>query len=101
MVFYRKRDKRVAEWSKKLQEKAEENRKTTADFQKKQREERKKLLAAGNLGGFNMNDMEEQLRQLEGAYTDSEEDYAEEEEEYDELIDEVLRENIAEQSSMD
>ena len=76
-VFCRKQDKRVAEWS----EKAEENRKTTADFQKKQREERKKLLAAGNLGGFNMNDMEEQLRQLEGAYTDSEEDYAEEEEE--------------------
>ena len=60
-----------------------------------------KLLAAGNLGEFNMNDMDEQLRQLEGAYTDREEDYAEEEEEYDELIEEVLRENIAEQSSMD
>ena len=58
-------------------------------------------MAAGNLGEFNMNDMDEQLRQLEGAYTDREEDYAEEEEEYDELIDEVLRENIAEQSSMD
>ena len=28
-VFCRKRDKRVAEWSKKLQEKAEENRKKT------------------------------------------------------------------------
>ena len=52
-------------------------------------EERKKLLAAGNQGGFNMNDMDGQLRQLEGAYTDSEEDYAEEEEEYDELMDEV------------
>ena len=49
-------------------------------------EERKKLLAAGNQGGFNMNDMDGQLRQLEGAYTDSEEDYAEEEEEYDELM---------------
>ena len=36
-----------------------------------------------------MNDMDEQLRQLEGAYTDSEEDYAEEEEQYDELMDEV------------
>ena len=58
-------------------------------------------MAAGNLGEFNMNDMDEQLRQLEGAYTDREEDYAEEEEENDELIDEVLRENIAEQSSMD
>ena len=39
----RKRDKRVAEWSKKLQEKAEENKRKTAEFQKKQREERKKL----------------------------------------------------------
>ena len=46
-------------------------------------------MAAGNQGGFNMNDMDGQLRQLEGAYTDSEEDYAEEEEEYDELMDEL------------
>ena len=45
-VFYRKRDKRVAESSKKIHDKTEENRKTIADFQKKQREERKKLLAA-------------------------------------------------------
>ena len=52
-------------------------------------EERKELLAAGNQGGFNMNDMDEQLRQLEVVYTDSEEDYAEEEEEYDELMEEM------------
>ena len=45
--------------------------------------------------------MDEQLRQLEGAYTDSGEDYQDEEEEYDELMDEVLRENIEEQSGMD
>ena len=45
-VFYRKRDKRVAESSKKIHKKAEENRNTTADFQKNKREERKKLLAA-------------------------------------------------------
>ena len=53
-------------------------------------DERKKLLATGNQSGFNMNDMEEHMPQLEVAYTDSEEDYAEEEEEeYEELIDKV------------
>ena len=88
----------MAEWSKKLQEKAEENRKKTAEFQKKQREERKKLLEAGNQGGFNMNDMEEQLRQLEGEYSDSEDDCGEEEEEFDELMEEVLKENMEDQS---
>merc|ERR1712147_506524 len=96
--FVKKRDRRVAEWSKKLQEKAEENRKKTAEFQKKQREERKKLLEAGNQGGFNMNDMEEQLRQLEGEYSDSEDDCGEEEEEFDELMEEVLKENMEDQS---
>merc|ERR1712096_507764 len=72
--FVRKRDKRVAEYSKKLQEKAEINKKKTLEFQKKQREERKKLFAAGDegAGGFCMSEMEEQLRQLEGEYTDSE-----------------------------
>ena len=70
-MISRKRDKRIAEWSKKLQEKAEENKRKTAEFQKKQREERKKLLEAGHQGGFHMNDMEEQLRQLEGEYSDS------------------------------
>ena len=53
-------------------------------------DERKKLLATGNQSGFNMNDMEEHMPQLEVAYTDSEEDYAEEEEEeYDELMEEM------------
>jgi len=70
--FVRKRDKRVVEWSKKLQEKAELNKKKTEEFQKKQREERKKLFEGGGTGGFHMTEMEDQLRQLEGAYTDSE-----------------------------
>ena len=42
-----------------------------------------------------MNDMEEQLRQLVGVYTDSEEDSAEEEEEYEELMDEVQGDSIS------
>ena len=45
----RKRDKRVAEYSKKLQEKAAENKRKTEEFQKKQREERKKLLEVRSL----------------------------------------------------
>lgn len=49
---------------------------------KKQRKRGRNCLEAGNQGGFNMNDMEEQLRQLEGEYSDSEDDYSEEEEEY-------------------
>jgi len=73
--FVRKRDKRVLEYSKKLQEKAEMNKKKTQEFQKKQREERKKLFeTGGGSGGFGMNEMEEQLRQLEGQYTTSESD---------------------------
>merc|ERR1711923_601226 len=71
--FVRKRDKRLVEYSKKLQEKAAENKKKTEEFQKKQREERKKLLEASDQNGFNMNDMEEQLKQLEGEYTSSDE----------------------------
>jgi len=69
--FVRKRDKRVVEYSKKLQEKAELNKMKTLEFQKKQREERKKLFTAENNGGFCMSEMEEQLRQLEEEYTDS------------------------------
>ena len=52
-------------------------------------------MATGNQSGFNMNDMEEQLRQLVGVCTDSEEDYAEEEEEYEEPIDEVQGDSIS------
>jgi len=71
--FVRKRDKRVAEYGKKLQEKAELNKRKTLEFQKKQREERKKLFDVGaESGGFDMTEMEKQLRQLEGEYTDSE-----------------------------
>jgi len=74
--FVRKRDKRVVEYGKKLQEKAEMNKKKTLEFQKKQREDRKKLFEAGSVevGGLNMSEMEEQLRQLEGEYTDTESD---------------------------
>jgi len=74
--FVRKRDKRVVEYSKKLQEKAEMNKKKTLEFQKKQREDRKKLFEVGSaeVGGINMSEMEEQLRQLEGEYTDTESD---------------------------
>jgi DnaJ family protein A protein 5 len=64
----RKRDKRVVAYKKKLEEKAEENKQKTREFQKKQREERKKLLETAPDGGFHMNSMEEQLRQLEGAW---------------------------------
>jgi len=71
--FVRKRDKRVVEYGKKLQEKAELNKKKTLEFQKKQREERRKLFdATGEAGGFDMTEMEKQLKQLEGEYTDSE-----------------------------
>jgi len=89
--YVRKRDKRVAEWSKKLQEKAEENKRKTADFQKKQREERKKLFEASEQQGFNMNDMEEQLKQLEGQYSDDDEDI-EDDEDIDEETDQLEEE---------
>jgi len=66
-----------------LEEKAEENKKKTQEFQKKQRQERKKLFEASpSSPGFGMGDVEKQLRQLEGEYTDSEEE--EELEEQDE-----------------
>jgi len=96
--FMRKRDKRVAEYSKKLVEKAELNKKKTQEFQKKQRDERKKLFdaAGGETGGFSMGEMEEQLRQLEGQYTDSESEVeqepdlnSEEEEELGEELDDL------------
>jgi septation ring formation regulator EzrA len=58
----------VVAYKKKLEEKAEENKQKTREFQKKQREERKKLLETAPDGGFHMNSMEEQLRQLEGAW---------------------------------
>jgi len=96
--FIRKRDKRVAEYSKKLVEKAELNKKKTQEFQKKQRDERKKLFdaAGGETGGFSMGEMEEQLRQLEGQYTDSESEVeqepdlnSEEEEELGEELDDL------------
>lgn len=77
VTFVRKRDKRVEEHNKKLQEKAAENKRKTEEFQKKQREERRKMLEAGEQNGFNMNDMEDQLRQLEGQYSD---DYVSEDE---------------------
>jgi hypothetical protein len=49
-----------------LEDKAAENKQKTKDFHKKQREERKKLLETQPEGGFHMDSMEEQLRQLEG-----------------------------------
>merc|ERR1712098_537272 len=95
----RKRDKRVAEWSKKLAEKAEENKRKTEEFQKKQREERKKLFETSEQKGFNMNDMEEQLKQLEGQYSDDDDDEEEEEEdslkgENDQMSDEGEEESL-------
>jgi len=76
--FVRKRDKRVAEYSKKLQERAEENKKKTEEFHRRQREERKKLFEVSSKpSGFNMTDIEEQLKKLEGEYTDSENDDSE------------------------
>merc|ERR1719397_2419563 len=79
VAFVRKRDKRVLAHKKMLEEKAEENKRKTQDFQKKQRQERKKLFeASGVAQGFGMSGLEDQLRQLEGQYTDSEDDLEEE-----------------------
>jgi DnaJ homolog subfamily A member 5 len=66
MWYVRKRDKRVAVYKKFLEDKAAENKQKTKEFHKKQREERKKLLETQPEGGFHMDSMEEQLRQLEG-----------------------------------
>ena len=75
VAFVRKRDKRVLAHKKMLEEKAEENKRKTQDFQKKQRQERKKLFEeSGGAQGFGMSGLEDQLRQLEGEYTDSEDD---------------------------
>ena len=94
VAFVRKRDKRVVAYKKLLEEKAEENKRKTQDFQKKQRQERKKLFeASGGAQGFGMSGLEDQLKQLEGQYTDSEEDDEdfgeEEDEEHLEDLDEL------------
>merc|ERR1711915_867230 len=53
-------------------EKAEENKQKTKEFQKKQREERKKMIeAATSETGFGMSAMGDELKQLEGEYSDS------------------------------
>merc|ERR1712130_846788 len=90
VAFVRKRDKRVLAHKKMLEEKAEENKRKTQDFQKKQRQERKKLFeASGVAEGFGMSGLEDQLKQLEGQYSDSEDDEGEmgEEENEDDLED--------------
>merc|ERR1712059_11914 len=81
VAFVRKRDRRVAAYRRRLELKAEENKKKTQDFQKKQREQRKKLLEAGcgDSQGFGMSGLEDQLKQLEDEYTNSETDEEEEE----------------------
>ena len=85
----------MAEYSKRLQEKAEENKKKTEEFHRKQREERKKLFEVSSQpAGFNMTDIEEQLRQLEGQYTDSEEDVSEDDLEEPELDSQGEEEDI-------
>jgi len=92
VAFVRKRDKRVAAYRKKLEEKSEENKKKTKEFQKKQREERKKLFdSVGDASGFGMSEMEAELKQLEGQYSDSE-DISEEEDLSGEEIDELISE---------
>jgi len=74
--FVRKRDKRVAEQSRKLAERAAQNKQKTAEFQARQRQERRELFSAahGDQAGFGMGELEDQLRQLEGQYSDSEEE---------------------------
>merc|ERR1719237_1647195 len=85
VAFVRKRDKRVLAHKKLLEERAEENKRKTQDFQKKQRQERKKLFeASGGAQGFGMSGLEDQLKQLEGQYTDSEDDEEEMREEENE-----------------
>lgn len=85
VAFVRKRDRRVAAYRRRLELKAEENKKKTQEFQKKQRQERKKLLETGGAGNdsFGMSGLEDQLRQLEGQYTDSEEEEEEQEDDDD------------------
>merc|ERR1719295_2463962 len=56
--------------SKKLQERAEMNKLKTREFQKKQKEERRKLFEA-DTESYSMLELENQLRQLEGEYTDT------------------------------
>ena len=90
VAFVRKRDKRVQAHKKMLEEKAEENKRKTQDFQKKQRQERKKLFeASGGAQGFGMSGLEDQLRQLEGEYSDSEEEDEEVEEENEEDLEDL------------
>jgi len=71
VTFVKKRDKRFEAFRKKLEERAVENAKKTKDFQKKQREERKKLMENVSTEGFGMKAMEDELKQLEGCYSDS------------------------------
>merc|ERR1712223_566225 len=67
-----------------------ENKRKTQDFQKKQRQERKKLFeASGGAQGFGMSGLEDQLRQLEGEYSDSEEEDEEVEEEKEEDLEDL------------
>jgi len=71
VTFVKKRDKRFEAFRRKLEERAVENAKKTKDFQKKQREERKKLMEDVSTEGFGMKAMEDELKQLEGCYSDS------------------------------
>lgn len=73
VTFVKKRDKRFEAYRKKLEERTVENAKKTKDFQKKQREERKKLMENVSTDGFGMTAMEDELKQLEGCYSDSSE----------------------------
>lgn len=94
VAFVRKRDKRVVVYRKKLEEKAEENKLKTKEFQKKQREERKKLFeVASNTSGFGMSEMEDELKQLEGQYSDSEFYSSEDEDMLDEDVDDDIDED--------
>lgn len=49
VAFVKKRDRRVAAYRRRLEEKAEENKRKTKDFQTKQRQDRKKLFEEGEL----------------------------------------------------
>jgi len=75
--FVRKRDKRVLDYKKRLEERAEANKKKTQLFQKKQQDDRKKLLEE-SMKSSEFNNMEDQLKQLEGEYADSSDEEAEE-----------------------
>jgi len=71
VTFVKKRDKRLVAYRKKLEERAKENAKKTKDFQRKQRQDRKKLMENISTEGFGMKAMEDELKQLEGCYAGS------------------------------